>query len=42
MAYAKDLPAAERLGAEQISTVIGTLKRAEDDLVQAARDDFGG
>jgi hypothetical protein len=42
MAYAEDLPAAERLAAEQISTMIGTLKRAEDDLVQAARDDFGG
>lgn len=42
MAYAEDLPAAERLGAEQISTMIGTLKRAEDDLIQAARDDFGG
>jgi len=39
--YAEDLSAEKRLEIGQIDKMIGILKHAEDDLVQAARDDFG-
>ena len=39
--YAEELSPEERLATEQISTMISKLKHAEEELIQAARDDFG-